>query len=130
MRHNLLSGAITPSPRGMDEATAVARLVAPAGGALCAAARVVGTTSRTVDLAAVAAATDEHLSLAARAQKEARRVGGAVFDSDCIDALGRPAQTWTSSVLAGILPLHSCRARVWGAAPMRTSTSGSAPCLL
>ena len=83
MRHNLLSGAITPSPRGMDEATAVARLVAAAGGALCAAPSFCRTTSRTVDLAAVAAATDQHLSLAACAQKEARR--------DCIDALGRLA---------------------------------------
>ena len=122
MRHNLLPGAIAPSPRGMDEATAVARLVAPAGGALCAAPGVVGTTSRAVDLAAVAAATDEHLRPAARAQKEARR--------DSIDPLGRLARTWTRPVLAGILPLHSCRARMWGATLMRTSRSGSAPCPL
>ena len=61
MRHNLLSSAIPPSPGGMDEATAMARLVAPAGGALCAAPGFCCTTSRAVDLAAVAAATDEHL---------------------------------------------------------------------
>jgi hypothetical protein len=76
MRHVLLSGAIATGTRGMDQAAPAARLVALAGRTLRVAPGVPRTSFGTVDLAAVAAAADEHLSVAAPTQKQpGRRLG-------------------------------------------------------
>jgi len=54
----------------MSDAAAVARLVAPSGRALPLAPRQSGTAASTIDLAAIAAAADEHLRAATGTQKE------------------------------------------------------------
>jgi hypothetical protein len=73
MRHFLLSSAIATGTRGMSDATAVARLVALSGRALPLAPGEPGTAVGTIDLAAIAAAADEYLSVATDTLKETRR---------------------------------------------------------
>ena len=70
MRHILLPRAVATGTQRMDDATAVARLVALSGRALPLAPRQSGTAVGTIDLTAIAAATDEHLSVATGTQKE------------------------------------------------------------
>jgi hypothetical protein len=96
----------------------MARLIAPPGGALFAAPVLCGAASLTVDVAAVAARADQHLHEAACAKIQAR---GYL----CLFAI--IAQTWTRIPTGGILPRHTCLGTLWGAAPMRTATLGSAP---
>jgi hypothetical protein len=107
MRHVLLLGAPATGTRRMVHPPAAARLVAPAGGALRVLPRLLCTAARTVDLAAVAAAADQHLSLAARAHKQPR----------CL-RLGQ-CRTWTRAATGGILPRHACPARCGGTASIR-----------
>ncbi len=66
MRHVLLPGAPATGTRRMRQATAVARLVALAGSALGVMSGLLRTAAGTVNLAAVAAAADERLSVAAQ----------------------------------------------------------------
>jgi hypothetical protein len=101
MRHVLLLSAPATGTRGMVHAPAAALLIAPAGGALRVAPRLLSTAALAVDLAAVAATADEHLSAAADAQKQpAERSLGFRF-----------ARAWTTSAMGGILPRHACSAR-------------------
>jgi len=72
MRHFLFSGAIATATRGMGEAAAVAPLVALSGRAQSLAPGELGTAVGTIDLAAIAAAADEHLSAATGTEKETR----------------------------------------------------------
>jgi hypothetical protein len=120
MRHFLLLGAMALGSRRVLESTTAARLITLSGRALLAAPRLAGAAFSTVDVAAVAAGTDEHEGLAARTQKQAR---------GCMSLLDIVTQTWTKRAASGILPRHSCPARVWGSAPMQTSRLGSAPSL-
>jgi hypothetical protein len=101
MRHVLLLGAPATGPPRMGKATAAARLVAPAGGALSVMSSLLRTAAGTVNLAAVAAAADEHLSLAADTHEQPGRR---------FHRLG-PARAWTTSAMGGILPRHACSAR-------------------
>jgi hypothetical protein len=88
MRHVLLLSAPATGTRGMVHAPAAALLIAPAGGALRVAPRLLSTAALAVDLAAVAATADEHLSAAADAQKQpAERSLGFRF-----------ARAWTTSI--------------------------------
>jgi hypothetical protein len=99
MRHFFLPRAITSGSLGMFAAATQAQLVALPGGALRIAPGHLGTIPRAVDIAAVAAGTDEHLDAAARAEEEAR---------GCISLLGFLTQTWTQRATSGILPRHTC----------------------
>jgi hypothetical protein len=117
MRHVLLLGAPATGTRRMVHPPAAARLVAPAGGALRVLPRLLCTAARTVDLAAVAAAADQHLSLAARAHKQPR----------CL-RLGQ-CRTWTRAATGGILPRHACPARCGARRRYETWPLRSAPCL-
>jgi hypothetical protein len=120
MRHFLLvllPGTIAPSTLGMFAATAVARLIAPPGSALFAAPVLRGAASLTVDVAAVAARADQHLHEAACTEVQAR---------GCMRLFTVVAQTWTRAPTGGILPRQTCLGTLWGAAPMRTATLGSA----
>jgi hypothetical protein len=72
MRHFLFSGAIATASRGMGETAAVAPLVALSGRALSFAPGEPGAAVGTIDLAAIAAAADEHLSAATGTEKETR----------------------------------------------------------
>ena len=67
---------------------------------LRAAPRLLRASRRAVDLAAIAAAADQHLGSAQCAQKKPRR--------RC--RFGQP-WAWTRSATGGILPRHSCPAR-------------------
>ena len=93
MRHILLPRAIATGTQRMDDAAAVARLVAPSGRALPLAPRQSGTAVGTIDLTAIAAAADEHLSAATDTQKET----GCQIASKS-DPLSRPRPT----------PLQAC----------------------
>jgi hypothetical protein len=78
MRHVLLLGAIATRTHRMAQATAAARLIALAGGALAVVPGLLRAAAATVDLAAIAAAADEHLSLAADTEEQpAGRLVGA-----------------------------------------------------
>jgi hypothetical protein len=101
MRHILLPGAPAASPRRMVQSTTKARLIAPAGSALGLLSRLSGTAARTVDLAAVAAAADEHLRPAPGTQEQPAR---RLLDS-------RRVRGWTVAATGGILPRHACSAR-------------------
>jgi hypothetical protein len=117
MRHVLLSGAIATSPRRMVQSTAAAGLVAPASRALGGVPRRLCTTLCAVNLAAIAVTADQHLSLAAHAQKQSgsRRRRGQ-------------QHTWTRSAMTGILPRHACSARCGARRRSETWPLRSAPC--
>ena len=114
MRHVVLSGAIATGPRRMVHPTAAAGLVA--GRTLGVAPRRLCTALCAVNLAAVPAAADKNLSLAARAQKQpdSRR--------------RRQQRTWTRSAMTGILPRHACSARCGARRRSETWPLRSAPC--
>jgi hypothetical protein len=117
MRHVVLSGAIATGPRGMVHPTAAAGLIPPAGGTLGVAPRRLCTALSAVNLAAIAVAADENLSLAARTQKQSgsrRRCG--------------QQRTWTRSAMIGILPRHACSARCGARRRSETWQLRSAPC--
>jgi len=101
MRHVLLPGAPATGTRRMVHATAAARLVALAGSALGLMSGILCAAAGTVNLAAVAAAADEHRGLAASAKEPTAR-----------GCLRLSAQAWTTSATGGILPRHACSARV------------------
>jgi hypothetical protein len=117
MRHVVLSGAIATGPRRMVHPTAAAFLVAPPGRALGVAPSRLCTALCAVNLATVAVAADQHLSLAAHAQKQSgsRRRRGQ-------------QRTWTRSAMIGILPRHACSARCGARRRSETWPLRSAPC--
>src|SRR5438445_445914 len=96
MRHVVLSGAIATGPRRMVHPATAARLVAPPSRALGVAPRRLCTSLCAVNLTAITVAADQHLSLAAHAQKKpgSRRRRGQ-------------QRTWTRSAMIGILPRHA-----------------------
>ena len=116
MRHVVLSGAVATGPRRMVHPTAAAGLIAPPGRTLGVAPRRLCTALCAVNLAAVTAAADKNLSLAARAQKQpaSRR--------------RRQQRTWTRSAMTGILPRHACSARCGARRRSETWPLRSAPC--
>ena len=97
MRHVLLPGAPATRPYRVGQPTATARLVALAGRVPGVISRLLRTAAGAVDLAAVAVAADQHLSAAARTHEQPSR--------------RRPARTWTTSAILGIMPRHACSAR-------------------
>jgi hypothetical protein len=121
MRHFLLvllPVTIAPSTLGVFAATAMTRLIAPPGSALFAVPVLRGAALLAVDVAAVAARTDQHLHQAACAEIQAR---------SCICLFAFVAQAWTRVPTGGILPRHTCLGTLWGAAPIQISGGGSAP---
>jgi hypothetical protein len=98
-----LPSPVAAGARSMGEAAAAARLVAPPCCALGMAPGLIGAVSGAVDLTPVAAAADEHLDVAAGAEKKA----GRPLPSPSA-AAGR---TCTKPAIGGILPPHSCPAR-------------------
>jgi len=67
MRHVLSSEAITAGTRRMVQAATTARLITPAGGALGGAPGRLRTALCTINLAAITATADQHLSTTTRA---------------------------------------------------------------
>ena len=102
MRHDFLPAPVMAGAQGVSEAAAPACLIARARGALGLTPRLLRATAGAIDLAAVAAAADQHPLTAAGAQK---KPGGR---RHCFGAAGR---TWTKPAMGGILP----RMRAWRA---------------
>jgi len=102
MRHVLLPRTPATAPRRMGQPTAPACLIALAGHPLGLLPRFLRAAAGTVNLAAVAAAADEHRGLAASAKEPTAR--------GCLRLSF--AQAWTTSATGGILPRHACSARV------------------
>jgi hypothetical protein len=117
MRHVLL-GAPAAGTRRMVHPTAAACLVAPPGGALGMMSSFLRAPASTVNLAAVAAAADEHLNPAPCAQEQPRR---SFHRIGCGPA-------WTASATGGILPRHACSAPCRARRRTRTWRFRSAPC--
>ena len=83
MRHVFLPAPVTAGAQGVSEASAPACLIARARGALTLTPRFLRATAGAIDLAAVAAAADQHTGAAAGAQKKpGRRLA-------CVRAAGR-----------------------------------------
>jgi hypothetical protein len=101
MRHVLLPGAPATRPYRMGQPTATARLVALTGRAPGVISRRLCTPAGAINLAAVAAAADQHLSAATRTHEQP----GWRFHRR------RLARTWTASAMLGIMPRHACSAR-------------------
>src|SRR5580704_7609292 len=97
MRHILLPRPMATGTERMGNATAVARLVALSGRTLPLAPGDLGTAVGTIDLAAIAAATDQHLNAATDTQKET--------GWRSVRAVG--LRTWTKSATSEIMPPHS-----------------------
>jgi hypothetical protein len=112
MRHFVLPRAVAAGPRRMVAATMKTQLVASASRALRAAPGHLSAILCAVDVAAIAAGADHHLSAATRAEKKAR---------GCIGLSALVTQTWTQCTTGEILPRHTCSRTVWGAALMQTS---------
>jgi hypothetical protein len=77
--------------------------------------------SGAINLAAVAAAANQCLGAAFRADEQPRRRG--------LVATGQIDTAWTGAVVRVILTPHACPARCEGTAPNRTARLRSAPCL-
>ena len=101
MRHVLLPGAPATRPCRVGQPTATARLVALTGRAPGVISRHLCTSAGAIDLAAIAAAADQHLSAATRTHEQP----GWRFHQR------RLARTWTASAMLGIMPQHACSAR-------------------
>ena len=121
MRHYFLSRPVAALPRGVLPAAASGLLVALAGrnDGLPPGSR--GTAVVAVDLASVAAAADDHLIAATRAQEQA---AGCGLGLRCV-----ADETWTNAIIGRILVLHSCPARCAARRRCRTARLSSAPCL-
>src|SRR5215467_5024303 len=102
MRHFLSPRTIAPGTRGMIVSTARGRLVALPGFALFVAPALLGAASLTVDVAAIAARTDQDLDAAAGTELQTR---------GCICLFAFVTQTWTKAPTDGILPRHRASAR-------------------
>jgi len=120
MRHFFLPRAVTRRPRGVVAAAIGRALIVPAGGTLFAAPGRLGAPSIAVEVAAVATGADQRPGAAARAEIGARSP---------MRLFGLSTEPWTNPATDEILPRHTCSRTVWGAAPIRTSRLGSAPCL-
>jgi hypothetical protein len=119
MRHVLLPGAPATRPYRVGQPTATACLVALTGRAPGVRSRRLCTAAGAIDLAAVAAAADQHLSAATRTHEQP----GRRFHRR------RPARTWTASAMLGIMPRHACSARCGARRRSGTWRFRSAPCL-
>jgi cytochrome c peroxidase len=103
----------------MGQAPTAARLIAPTGGTLGVISGLLRTAAGTIDLTAVAAAANKHLSPT----------------TDTHEQPGRRrhrrglAHAWTTIVMLGIMPRHACSARRGARRRFRTWRFRSAPCL-
>jgi hypothetical protein len=112
MRHFFVFGPVAPGPFGVCAASSMAGLVTRASRLLIAPPGERPAVTGAVDLATVAAATDQRLDAAFRAKKQARRRGIPI---------GSMKTAWISAAFGVILPPHACPARCEGTASSRTA---------
>ena len=98
VRHYLLTGAISPAPRGVVEAAAPAALIAARHLPTPHLAGVEATASGAVDLAPIAMTADQDLPAAKSAQEEA----AAVVVIEVAPVLDAPGNPWTRSASGAI----------------------------
>ena len=121
MRHFFAARPVAALSRGVAASPRLTILVALSGELDRAAPGLPGTVSGTINLAAVAAAANQRLGPAFRADEQSRR-------RDLV-ATGQVNTAWTAAVVGVILTPHACPARCEGTAPNRTARLRSAPCL-
>lgn len=103
MRHFIDSCPVTPGALRMGETSTARMLVTPGRFAQTRAASRLGTAVGAIDLAAIAAATNEHLHPTVGAQKEAAR---GLHRRSPWNAEGRSISISTGTASRGILRLH------------------------
>ena len=124
VRHYLLTGAISPAPRGVVEAAAPAALIAARHLPTPHLAGVEATASGAVDLAPIAMTADQDLPAAKSAQEEA----AAVVVIEVAPVLDAPGNPWTRSASGAIMPRQSCSGTVRARRRVKRSGSvGAAP---
>src|ERR1700688_881393 len=121
MRLFFASCPVTACPFGMRAPPMTAGLVARAGGPLTSPPSEPAAVPGAIDLAAVAAMSNQRLRAACRADEQACR--------RCVVMARTAEDTWTNAAIALILALHTCPARC--GARRRTKLPGlsAAPCL-
>ena len=121
MRHFFIARPVATLTRGMASSPRLTILVALSGTLDGAAPGLLGAVFGTINLAAVTAATDHHLTATPGAQKQSRRCRRGMIET--------AVATWTTAVIAGIVSLHACPARCGARRRCRTAKLRSAPCL-
>jgi hypothetical protein len=109
MRHVLVPGAIAAGAGGMRPPAVEARLIAPAGSALCVGSSLTGARPGAVDVAAIAAAADHHRGAAACTEEQPRR--------NRVVLIGSAGPRMTGAAIAAILPRHACSGTMWRTVP-------------
>jgi hypothetical protein len=132
MRHVIFADPVLARPvaaraRRMVEPAATARLVASPRSLQGVAPRP-GRTRSAVDMAPIAAATDDHLgpAIRVRTQKEPRLQ--PVTMAATAAPQRRRLTAWTRAAVAAIMPLQSCLCTVWGTAPKQTLAGDDRRC--
>jgi hypothetical protein len=121
MRHFFVARPVTTLSSRVAASPCRTILIALSGALLRAAPDPLGAAFGTINLAAVAAAADQHLHPTARAKKQPRRSRVGMVET--------AIATWTTAAIAGILPLHACPARVGHGVDAEPPSLRSAPCL-
>jgi hypothetical protein len=121
MRHFFSPRPVASCPFGMRALPPAAGLVTRAGRLLAASPDEWTAIAGTINLAAVAAAANQCLGTAFRADEQPRRRG--------LVATGQVDTAWTVAVVGVILTPHTCPARCKGTASSGTARLRSAPCL-
>jgi hypothetical protein len=121
MRHFFSPCPIAPCPFGMRVLPSAAGLVTRAGRLLAAPPREWAAISGAINLAAIAAAANQRLGAAFRADEQPSRRG--------LVATRQVDTAWTGAVVGVILTPHTCPARCEGTASSGTARLRSAPCL-
>jgi hypothetical protein len=112
MRHFFEFGPVAPGPVGVCAPSSMAGLVTRASRLLIAPPGKRATVTGAVDLATVAATTDQRQAAASRAEEQPRRPGIQI---------GSMMAAWIFAPFGVILPPHACPARCEGTASSRTA---------
>src|SRR5208283_4520852 len=121
MRHFFVAPPVATLSRGMAASPCRTILVSLAGALLRAAPDPLSAAFGTINLAAVAAAADQRLGVAAGAQKQPSWCSVGVIET--------AIATWTTATIAGILSPHACPAPCRARRRCGTAKLRSAPCL-
>jgi len=123
MRHFLLSLAVTAGTFGMGEAPLPTALVTPPRLAYRGTTGSLRAITGTIDLSAIAGATDQYLHAAQRTKKHSpRRLDWLALSSQSKKIWARISLLWDTHP-------RSLPVRVWGTTPDHSWSIGPVPCL-